>query len=354
MRRETRAKRQLFDKDVLRTGQWMVAGRAWDVTLQLLRRLVQNFQLAQQMGVRVPVVWNHSNDARDKIGEVVRLYLTGETLRARFWAAVPEDIRRLNLTSDEASVEVAEPWTDGAGRRYDLFLTHVAIVNHPVVTDQGPIYRLQLEYPRRSENPGDEPMNESGANSTAADAAQDEEMLDVDAIVAIINEMVDALGTSYRLPDGTDSSNLLERLRALRDQIDAVVSEDTSPDTATAEEDIKVSASLQQQLDHVTRQLANERRQMGQEREHAFAGAVDRLIGEGRLTPADKESLLEAARPAGYSLSLLSPFERMPAGAVVPTSPASRRSANAKAPRVGRNHALSEDRVREIVRSYVA
>ncbi|MBX9652080.1 phage protease, partial [bacterium] len=314
-------KRQLFDKDVLRTGRWMVGDRCWDVTAALLRRLVQNFQLARSRGVRIPVVWNHSNDARDKIGEVVRLYVVGDTLRARFWAAIPEDIRRLNLTSDEASVEVAEPWNDGSGRRYDSFLTHVAIVNHPVVLNQGPIYRLQLSQATRQHEQGESmTRNDSPEAHHAVDGTPSS--FDMATIVQLINEMMGALGTSYQLAEDTDESNFESRLRDLRDRIDAVVSDhDPSPDQSA---DTPVSASLQQQLDSVTRQLANHRHLLNQEREQAFGRAMDRLITEGRLTPADRESLLEAARPAGYSLSLLGPFERMPAGGVIPTSPAAR------------------------------
>ncbi len=81
---------------------------------------------------------------------------------------------------------------------------------------------------------------------------------------------------------------------------------------------------------------------------------MDRLIGEGRLLPADKESLLEAARPAGYSLSLLVPFERIPIGFAIPTTSTSRRAARAEAPAIGRKREMSEKRIREIVRSYVA
>lgn len=344
-------KRQLFDKDVLRTGRWMVGDRCWDVTTTLLRRLVQNFQLARPRGVRVPVVWNHSNDARDKIGEVVRLYVAGDTLRARFWAAIPEDIRRLNLTTDEASVEVAEPWKDGAGRSYDTFLTHVAIVNHPVVMNQGPIYRLQLSQVTRQQDQG-ESMTRN--DSTDAHDVDDNtpSLLDMATIIQLINEMMGALGTSYQLADDTDESNFESRLRDLRDRIDAVVS-DHDPSSEKSP-DSPVSANLQQQLDSVTRQLANHRHLLNQEREQAFGRAMDRLIAEGRLTPADREALLDAARPANYSLSLLGPFERMPAGGMVPTSPAARRNANASAPRIGKPKGLSDDRVREIIRSYVA
>lgn len=344
-------KRQLFDKDVLRTGRWMVGDRCWDVTAALLRRLVQNFQLARPRGVRIPVVWNHSNDARDKIGEVVRLYVVGDTLRARFWAAIPEDIRRLDLTSDEASVEVAEPWRDGSGRSYDSFLTHVAIVNHPVVMNQGPIYRLQLSQAKQQQDQG-EIMTQSDTTNAHNAGEGTDSIFDMAVIVQLINEMMGALGTSYQLAEDTDESNFESRLRDLRDRIDAVVSENDPPSDQTP--DAPVSASLQRQLDNVTRQLANHRNLLIQEREQAFGRAMNRLIAEGRLTPADREALLEAARPAGYSLSLLGPFERMPVGGMIPTSATARRNAHSRAPSIGKSKSPSEDRLREIVRSYVA
>ncbi len=173
-------------------------GRDWPVDLWTLRRLVINFQRARDRGVRIPVVWNHSEDARDKIGEVVRLYLAGQTLRARFWATATSDADRMEESASQVSVEVVEDWVDGKGRQYDLFLSHLAIVTHPVVHPQGPVYRLGMQGSNQNQQ-GANSMSEERASADAAVAEEPVAEMEamVRGIVGLINQIVDSLGASF-------------------------------------------------------------------------------------------------------------------------------------------------------------
>jgi hypothetical protein len=92
-------------------------------------------------------------------------------------------------------------------------------------------------------------MNEL-AREKDPDEKNEEATLDVSSIVTLINEMVSALGTSHRLKSGTDITNLIERLRMLRDQIDAVVTEETPVDTTSNEEDVNVSTEFRAIVRH--------------------------------------------------------------------------------------------------------
>lgn len=337
---ERKTDRRLFDKDVLRVGRWVVAGQWWDVTPMTLRRLVINFQQARRHGVRVPVVWNHSHDARDKIGEVVRLYVSGITLRARFWIAGTGNVRQLATVDREVSVEVAEPWLDGAGRRYDLFLTHLAIVNHPVIPDQGPMRRLCIHHePLTRETTA--MADRSGTEGELQ--TMEEARVDVAAAVELINQIAAALGTSHQLPIETTEADFVARLVELRDRIEAMVTADMAGGAS--------QLSLEDQLTHVTRQLEQEREQSSRDREQRFSETLDRLIADGRLLARDREDLLEAARPAGYSLSLLAPFERLPAGSMIPLSGQSRRVVPSSGA-IPKGKGLTDQRVRDIVRDY--
>jgi hypothetical protein len=346
-----RPRRSFFDKDVLRVGRWNVGGRFWNVSRRTLTRLVLNFQRAREHGLRIPVVWNHSRDARDKIGEVVRLYVAGDTLRAVFWAALPEDVQRLQASSIEMSVEVAEPWVDGSGRVYDLFLTHLAVVNHPVVPAQGPLcgwtppahIRLSLTHDQ-----GDTAVNDA---ESAASSERPE--FDAREIVQLVNEIVSALGASFSIPADAPPESLAERLRELRDRIDALVSADEPPALAVASLDAEPTVeSLQARLAQVTRRLAIERDRQRRERAADFEAALDRLIDEGRLAAADRPALLESGRVAAYALSLLAPYQRIPLGAAAPTRPLARGSATARAPETGRRVAVDQRRAAQIAADF--
>lgn len=344
-------RRPFFDKDVLRIGCWNVGGRFWSVTRRTLARLVLNFQRARERGLRVPVVWNHSRDARDKIGEVVRLYVAGDALRAVFWAALPEDVQRLEASSIEMSVEVAEPWIDGAGRVYDLFLTHLAVVNHPVVPAQGPLRRWKPTSDiRLSLTPG---QGDPNVNPEESAAPSETSALDAREIAQLVNEIVSALGASFSIPADAPPESLAERLRELRDRIDALVSADGPPALAAASLDVEPTVeSLQARLAQVTRSLAIERDRQRRERAADFESALDRLIGEGRLAAADKAALLESGRAAEFALSLLAPFQRIPLGAAAPTRPLARGSATARPPETGRRVAVDERRAAQIAADF--
>lgn len=343
------SRRRFYDKDVLRLGTWLVGGRRWTVTPATLRRIVINFQRARSRGIRIPVVWNHSRDARDKLGEIVRLYVSGPTLRARFWAAGEGNVVRLENAASEVSVEVAEGWLDGRGRRYDLFLTHLAIVNHPVVSRQGPLVRLSLSQWKHELEPskGAVCMTQAVSGETQVDL----DLAEPSEIVEAINQIVSALGISWTLAKDTTLATLAQRLRELRDQVDALVGADLDPSVVAASLEDSTAEELRERLAQTSRQLALERRRSQEERATQFEAAVHRLIGEGKLAVADKPALLETGRSVNYALSLLAPFERIARGAVVPIQSQSRRFATAKPQVLGRAP-FDDERAREIAKDY--
>ena len=322
--------RRLFDKDILKVGQWRVGDRDWPVDLWTLRRLVINFQRARDRGVRVPVVWNHSGDARDKIGEVVRLYLSGETLPARFWATGKGDAERIEESASQVSVEVVEDWVDGKGRQYDLFLSHLAIVTHPVVHPQEPVYRLSMRVSNQSQQ-GVNPMSEEQV-PVDTDIAE-EPVMEMEALVAsvveLVNQIVDALGASLRLEDGSTAENLVERLQSLRDQAEALAATSDSDDATSPPKRLSIE-------DH--------------RREETFNRELDRLIGEGRLLPSERDGLVDAARPSCFSLALLKPFARLAARSAAPMDSRSRRHAS-RGPRPDAS-VLPREKVTEIVKGF--
>lgn len=340
------AGRRLLDKDVLAVGRWRVGDREWRVDLAMLRRLVINFQRARDRGIRVPVVWNHSEDARDKIGEVVRLYLSGDVLRARFWTMREADANRLLAMDDQVSVEVVEGWTDGKSRRYDLFLTHLAVVTQPVVHPQGPMRRLSLPMRLVDENSSSgDFLGEMTMMSTMeqepmkAASTTDEPIVMVTEAVRLVNEIVRLLGVSFQLEMDLEPGKFVDRLEWLRDQIEALV--------ATSTEESAVGSVTQASLSSTALEAPSEE---GLPCE--MAAALDRMVKEGRLLPAEREEFVQVARRTSLSLSLLKPLERIPLGSAAALQ--SRRIGRHGASRRGSSDAISPEVMKELLSKYRA
>lgn len=125
-----------YRKEVLKVGTWLIGEEEWNVDEETLEDLVKNFRLAKERGVEMPVVWNHSKDARDTIALIEDLHKDGEKLFVLFEAERQEDIERIGTSIKEVSPEVLSPWRDGLGNEYSIMLTHMGLVNHPVVAGQ--------------------------------------------------------------------------------------------------------------------------------------------------------------------------------------------------------------------------
>lgn len=337
--------RKWYDKDVLKTGRWRVGGRIWTVTRAVLHRLAANWRLARLRGVRVPVVWNHSHDARDQIGELTRVYVVGNTLRACFWAADPDDVRKLGITVNHVSAEVHEPWFDGQGNRYDLMLVHVGVVNLPVIAAQQPFKRLRLMLS------GERTMeNESLDHETATEVRvrdQAQAPVDIQPLRQVLNALLDSLGTKASLPEDTTWDNLLTRLESLTPSSASALSLADVPADADSELE-----RLRAEYQRVRDELLRERENLERQRRQTFLLSLDQLLSEGRISSADRAEILSAAAPANYSLGILAPFQRIPAGASIPTQRRARVSASAAPPDVADTPEMSRERAAEVARSF--
>lgn len=355
-----------FEKEVLRAGTWYVAGCAWPVSVAILRRLAENFRRARRNGIRIPVVWNHSHDARDQLGVVTDLFVRGRRLAARFWVAHPQAAAQLEQVATEVSAEICRPWLDGQGGRYDLMLTHLGVVLLPVVAGQTPLVRLALADSARGnaakphgetlqrlffstkgglsmDNSAEEPAVKTAAETTAA-------------LVGTINALFATL--TPLPPPVAAGASLEEVITHLQEVVAARKAEPTSepagepslpPLLAPADE----VAMLRLQLATVQADLAAEQQQRQGERRHQFTTEVDRLIAEGRLVPADRPALLAAAEPAQFTLSLLRPFQRIPVGTALPTRGIARQWAVAEEPELADSRpAMTAERAEAIAQSF--
>lgn len=131
-----------YCKDLLSTGAWRVGRETWNVTRQTLATIVENFDRGRRLGLDCPLVWNHSDDARDRLGRVVGLSVFGNTLWGVVEVCDSVDAAQM-LKVNQVSVGCSDGWRDGYGNSYaGDFLVHVGVVNHPVVSGQGPFRSL--------------------------------------------------------------------------------------------------------------------------------------------------------------------------------------------------------------------
>lgn len=109
----------------------------WHVTRATLRDLSDVFATRKLRKLDCPLQWGHSNDPRDRCGTVQQLNISesGDELWVRFDVTKPEDADHIEANGLHTSIETREPWFDGAGNTYPIAISHLAIVNHPVVSD---------------------------------------------------------------------------------------------------------------------------------------------------------------------------------------------------------------------------
>lgn len=356
-----------FVKDVLRVGRWHVGPHVLFITPRILNGLVGNFRLAKARGVRIPVVWNHSDDARDQVGWIDDLFVRGPELMARFWAAQPADVARIGRANQETSVELVRDFADGLGRRYGLMLAHLGIVQHPVVPRQRPFVRLSLHTSKGARFA----MNNANIppiEASATDPAKKLKPGDIAKIVATVNRILQALGSLLLLPDDTKEKELTERLDSIASQLgpepqpDEVPADsfaaDSAADNSAADSELSPGdidaevAQLRLQLSQSRQQLRAERQRGEQERQRLFVGSLDRMVEQGRLTPADRGGVYEAGRSAGFALSLLTPFERIAPGSAFPTDRIASRHAHSNEPSVRPGATMSDERAKQLARCF--
>lgn len=363
-----------FEKDILRSGKWTVDGESWEVTPATLAQIVRNFNLGKERGLDCPVVWNHSQDVRDRTGIVEKLFIRGETLVGQFSLSNPDTESQV-INSGGVSVEIREPFIDGLGNEYDLMLTHLGIVSHPVIPNQGPFKRLSLlagtqtmpkpRYAVRQLANGkswirqladgeavapDEketttpPKKEPNAPDAAAESYPEVPEEAAGPLVVLFNRCLARAEPPLQLPEGTNGTNLIERatiVDSMYDQIDGMDGDDESgegmSDNQYSVPDVPpevIAPQYAQQLslklktnnltdaDRAVLKLAAEvkglkaaeekTRQLAlQQAEFDFRAKLEELCGTTQVLIKQKEDLLEAGKAVSWKLSILKPYESL-------------------------------------------
>lgn len=138
-------------KDVLRVGRWKAGQADWNVTDDVLKTLANDFAAMVSAGVRSSLYWGsrpdggplgqHGVEAKNAIAPIDQVFVQEGVLYCSAYVT-DEQAKLLANPSHQVSVGVQPNWTDGQRKTYSLALLHVAIVDQPVVTAQGPFLTL--------------------------------------------------------------------------------------------------------------------------------------------------------------------------------------------------------------------
>lgn len=130
-------------KDVLRTGRiFPKIDKPVDLTLSHLQEIAEEYKRFRQNKNASPFAWGkpiqtpggqHNIEARDTICDIEDIVLSGERL---FIVGYTDPHTAGTLKDKKVSVSVKGTFFDGQGNQYKSLMDHVAVVVHPVVSDQ--------------------------------------------------------------------------------------------------------------------------------------------------------------------------------------------------------------------------
>lgn len=318
-----------FRKDVLRVGRVVADGRELEITPSVLATIKRNYDDAAARGNRIPVVWGHPEDLidpRSNLGIVESLDLDGDTLFATFWASEPDAVKLSSGVADQVSVRLDSEWVDGQGNRYAPMLTHLGVVNLPVLSNQGPMVQLSLVQPKRTTKMLSI-FGKKQAGQKLQFAADDSGSTDTFTVDEVKQMLSDA---GFPIPDiATTKEAVMAAFIAMAGGEESA-EEPASTDPANvpvvsdpgaaapfpmstlarrAKAQVAEFASLKAQLDAKDRELGAIKAANLSTLETAYRAELEKHIAGGKLVPAKKDEWLAIGKATGFKLSTLSVFD---------------------------------------------
>lgn len=303
-------------KDVLRVGRYKLpdqqAGRyagEWNVTPETLASLRTNFYRFAASGQTVPLIVGH-DAILDRPGRVVDLTIDGDTLYAR----CEIDHKKYQLSFGcqpgdespyEVSIEAWESFLASDGETYAPCLTHVAIVNQPVVGNQKPFKRLsQISKSKGRKRMAAEKETDDGEGAGG-------ESFTVDEVKKLLTD------AGFAMPDiATTKEAVMAAFLALVGPAAAEPAADEM-ETQMAATPIGQLSMVQRGrvVDALRKKLSAINAAQTANAKAAFEAGVKELLDGNRITPAMGESLTQAGGVAAWQLSMLAPFRQLPPNA---------------------------------------
>lgn len=339
-------------KDVLRVGKWLATtsdgGQSWwNVTRDTLRGIASTFQTAKQNGVDPNLCWDHGDprtgviSGQSLITSIDDLRVEGDVLWCSLYCT-PQQARTLSHPVHKVSIGYEPVWRDGRGRNYQHFLSHVGVVDLPVVDSQGPFLTLSrrrntMPIPRMGRarrlalsQMGFRLATEGGDEEAAEETVEAGDMIiegdGVDALIGLIDQLL-MEGMGIGLPEGTTGETLVHDLQVLTHALfkpaeEAQAEAPAEPAAEVAAEQMALStraigqaiqaaiAPLQRQIRTLSAGRTAQRTTVSNSAAEAYRAELDRLAADGNIDAATRLDLLEQGAETGYRLSTLAPFRR--------------------------------------------
>jgi len=262
-----------YKKDIIRTGSYKHPKEGWDLVVDNARmdKWIETFYKMKKNGVDVEVVRDHSEKADDVLGYTVDLFREGDKL-----FAIPEIIGQESIDLAErvknVSVLIDQDFIDGTGTDYGEAITHISIVQSPIVPGQERFVPIAAS---RGGMARQVPLLYLGANTMAE----------------LLETLQNLIGAEEALTEETAADEVktfLDELKnnnaALKKQIEEITEEIENFKTESAREDKNDSSDDKKSSVTMDEDTAEQAAITAEER-------LSLLVEQGKITPAVKEKL---------------------------------------------------------------
>lgn len=336
----------------LKVGKWYGntrTGMPYVVSLDKMKKLVENFYKAKEVGVEVPLMMGHTDDPEKRIGTVVELEISDDWLYAT--STIPNEAERAKAKLSPSSVEVTSNYTDGYGNSYDEMLTHLAVVTHPAVPGQGPVIALSLRTKpmaqkwvtrlREGKKPftyrlaeGDTPPADAVVTDAPPDGSETAPEFDDEQaswLVEKINEYIEYCGDKP-LSSDTNGMNFAERFNAFLyytvsqdngEESSEPITDDTASEVADSTEPVQMGKKKAGKVTQLEAALAENvalKNRIQLAAKSAFESKAVQLMNAGRLTVDAKNKAIQLAAKSDYDLSILDAIALPESMAIAPSA----------------------------------
>ncbi|MEM7812572.1 MAG: hypothetical protein AAF532_13950 [Planctomycetota bacterium] len=338
-------------KDVIRVGEWHTVSlddgteTVVEATPALLSTMVVSHVQAKAGGVAANLGMSHGDletrviPTAELIAPVDELIFDGTHLWASHYTTPA-----VALWLQNPAIKVSPgmwPDKDGEGRTYAYRLAHIAATDRPVVTGQGtflalnqrpakrdrrvgrwrtfrrPGVFLNRRYRAMAENEGDN--SGSGEGTGEALTGGGDLAISGAGVATLMNLIVDLLPEGVSLPEGTDETNVVERLGVIVSTLKSM----DAPSGSTLDSTVEVAGDaammtqsitkavanavrpLTDRLDKIERQSAAMMSQIGSPAQARFMQECEALATKG-VPPAVLDDKKKLGAKTGWDLALLS------------------------------------------------
>lgn len=350
-------------KDVVRVGKWKVGRNAdgsailADFTPVTLSAIVDNFKLAKSRGVSFNLGKGHGDAtgairADDLIAPIDDVVFDGKTLWCSLYVNYADAVY-LSNPARLVSIGLKKDYMDGHGNVYPISLLHVAVTDHPVVTDQKPFVALgetsTLDWMKLKSLINS--LFKMFSWGPLPEAVTEETLLP--ALEAVVKSRVQEDDEETANPQGdsemADAKMTNEQFDALTLQLTTLANSLTESTKVISTLTARVEASeaqvvtLSNKLAEVTTSNAKEQ----------YAQRVTGMAQLGKIESPVVNLLLEVGELNGWKLSALENWEKLPSWSAVPQHSIAKTFASAGAPAVtGVEPDMTDEDVANVVKSF--